>query len=98
MPDLNIRNVTKETMKLLKVGAAESGLTLRDYCLGKMGVAPIDGLTKRMPEAGTYSELERRPTKVIEAHVALVHPKHDSATCRVYKCGQCALSQSEKKK
>lgn len=39
MPDLNIRNVSKDAMRTLKVKAAESELTLREYCLGKMGVA-----------------------------------------------------------
>lgn len=34
--DLNIRNIPSEVMLKLKVASAQSGMTLRQYCLSKL--------------------------------------------------------------
>jgi hypothetical protein len=89
MPDLNIRNISEDLLKGLKVLAAQERRTLREYVLGHLGVlvlvSGVDPEPIRGPvhpeQAKTYAELSRTKTKTMpnrEAH----HPRCACGICK----------------
>lgn len=100
MPALNIRDVTRGQMEVIKDAAKREGMQLREYVLAIL----LDGLTVVEPvaddlAAGAIAEpttnagrLEDEERMVLEpmAQDEERRPAHDPTTCQLYRCGMCA--------
>jgi hypothetical protein len=58
--DLNIRNVDPDLIRSLKLAAVEKSLTLREYCLEKLGGIRIVKLTKTGDSSNARSQSPKR--------------------------------------
>lgn len=81
---LNLRSVTPELHKKLKLAACQSGVALERFC--------IDLLAR-----GVNSSVERTAHNGMAAGStpAPRTTSHDPSTCRIYRCGLCLAMEGQ---
>lgn len=103
---LNLRGLDAALIEAVKEAARRRGMTLRGFAVAALAAA-VRGEVASVPtvpsvpspkpaaspaEIGAQVEATTTPTAVPTASRLPGRPDHNPKTCRVYKCGACALA------
>ena len=86
---LNLRTITPELHHRLKLAAFSSGKALERFCLDALDDC-LNGKWSDPPSAKPVFD-SKIGRKGIDRDSYPPRTSHDPATCRIYKCGMCAV-------
>jgi hypothetical protein len=100
MADLSLKGLDEGLMRAVKLKSAEMGLTQREWVVEVLGVAV--GYGKEDGKVGKYQAPSKVSPKVVNdreeiaefiaASPIVVNRDHDPKSCRVHRCGMCAVA------
>jgi hypothetical protein len=95
MPSIHIVNVDVDLLRAIAIEAANKGVGRRDLVVSVLCEHFFPGADQSNVgrHAAPTPQVVRRRVKKIEAEKSAAST-HDPATCRVYKCGLCAVAKS----
>lgn len=87
---INLRSVTGELHQKLKMRAAQEGVTIESLCVRFLwwGLDTASQVSDATFKDGVADVGVSGLARLLEKK-----DKHDSKTCRIYKCGMCAASK-----